>query len=419
MDRTMMPADRAAGQILEWVIPLQGTGDHQSLPLTLALGRVLATDIISPLDFPHWDNSAMDGYAVRQGDVQGATAEQPVTLTVIETVPAGQVPQHSVGPGQATRILTGSMVPPGADTIVIQEQTRRHGDQVEILATPQPQAFVRHRGSFRRAGERLLPQGRVLQGADLAVLAAAQQGTVSVYRRPRVVILSTGDELVELDQPLAPGQIVDSNQVALGALVQAAGGEPIPLGIVADDPQALQGAIAAALPQGDLILSSGGVSVGDHDYVDQILTRLGASLEIQSVAVKPGKPLTVARFPQGLLYFGLPGNPVSALVSFWRFVAPALRKLGGWGQDWGPLFVPAQTQQDLKAGGQRETYLWGHLTASPQGLSFALAGGSHSSGNLVTLGGCNALGVVPLGTGQIPAGSLIQVMVVGGIGIDP
>jgi molybdopterin molybdotransferase len=407
----MVPADVAEAQILDLVTPLDGERDRETVDLSQARGRILAATLLSPLDFPHWDNSAMDGYAVRFEDVQGATATAPVTLTVTEEIPAGKRPQKALAWGQAARILTGSMMPEGADTIVIQEVTQRQGDQVQILEAPQPQAFVRHRASFHRAGDPLLPTGMVLQAPEIAVLAAAQCPLVPVYRRPRVAILSTGDELVTPDRPLQPGQIVDSNQYALAALVQQAGAEAIPLGIVPDQPEALQEAITATLNQADVVLSSGGVSVGDYDYVDRILTELGATFHIRAVAVKPGKPLTVATFtqPSPILYFGLPGNPVSALVGFWRFVEPALRKLSGQPQ-WHPKFVKARSRQALRSGGKRETYLWGQLQTTAAGFEFSLAGGSHSSGNLINLAGTNALGVLPVGVTQIAAGDSVRVM---------
>ena len=239
----------------------------------------------------------MDGYAVRYEDVQTASEATPVELTIIEEIPAGKPPQQTIAAGQTARILTGSMVPSGADTIVIQENTKRTGDRVQILGAPEPRAFVREEGTFIKTGERLLSTGERLTPPEIAVLAAAQHPEVEVYRRPRVAILSTGDELVRPDQPLQPGQIVDSNQYALASLVQQMGAVPLCLGIVQDNPDALKQAIEQATEQADLVLSSGGVSVGDYDYVDKILSELGATLHIRSVAVKPGKPLTVAKVP--------------------------------------------------------------------------------------------------------------------------
>ncbi|MEO1399808.1 MAG: gephyrin-like molybdotransferase Glp [Cyanobacteria bacterium J06635_1] len=410
----MLPAAEAEQLILNLVTPLDSRIDQETVDLAAAYGRILAATVTSQLDFPHWDNSAMDGYAVRYEDVQQA----PVSLAVVEEIPAGKRPQQALTTGQAARIFTGSMVPEGADTIVIQEDTERVGDQVEILMPPNPQAFVRHRGSFYQAGEALLTPGTLVGGPEMAALAAAQCTQVQVYRRPRVAIFSTGDELVTPDQPLQPGQIVDSNQVAIAALLTQAGADPVPLGIVPDDPEALRQAITTACEQADMVISSGGVSVGDYDYVDRILTDLGAELHIRSVAVKPGKPLTVATLPGSLtsqsggrrLYFGLPGNPVSALVSFWRFVKPALYKLSGRPDNWQPVTVLANTLNDLKASGQRETYLWGQLSLSGQGYSFELANGGHSSGNLVNLAGTSGLAILPVGTTEIAAGTTVRVM---------
>ncbi|MBD2038957.1 molybdopterin molybdotransferase MoeA [Leptolyngbya sp. FACHB-321] len=451
----MIPVEQAETIILSLVQPLDVERDSEMLPLLEARGRILAGSVTSDLDFPHWDNSAMDGYAVRYADVQACSAESPVTLAVIETIPAGYQPQCVVEAGQAARILTGSVMPAGADTIVIQEETQRDGDQVTILAAPQPQAFVRKRAAFYQSGQPLLSSGLRLQAPEMAVLAAAQCAQVKVYRQPRVTILSTGDELVSIDQPLQSGEIVDSNQYALASLITQAGAIPIRLGVVRDEPEALKQAIAIALDQSDIVLSSGGVSVGDYDYVEDILAELGGNIHIRAVAVKPGKPLTVATFEQkaegrgqeaegrgqraegrgqeaekaralesadsrfplskaATLYFGLPGNPVSALVTFCRFVEPALRKLSGLPERaWKPTFVRAKTQVDLRSNGKRESYLWGHLDLADGLYEFALAGGSHSSGNLINLAGTNGLAVVPIGKTHISSGESIYVMQIG------
>lgn len=405
----MFTAVEAEQLIFSLVVPVQAVetvdiaGDVAG-----CLGRILATPVTGELDFPHWDNSAMDGYAVRADDIQRV----PATLHIVEEIPAGKRPQKTIGPGQAARILTGAMMPAGADTVVMQEESERQGAQVTILKSSDRQAFVRQQGSFYRAGSKLLENKRAIAPADIALLAAAQQTYVQVYRRPRVAILSTGSELVRPDQRLHPGQIVDSNQYALTALVAQTGAIPVPMGIVSDDRKAVSGAIASALMQADMVISSGGVSVGDYDYVDAVLAELGATLHIRAVAVKPGKPLTVATInsrerPQ--LYFGLPGNPASAMVGFWRFVAPAIAKLSGRAGPWSPAFVWAQAQAALKAGGQRETYLWGQLTANQAGYAFEPAGGSHSSGNLVNLANTNGLGIVPQGE-QIAAGQPVRVL---------
>lgn len=415
----MIPASEAEQRILSLVHPLDGDHDTEQVPLQNAAGRILAAPVISSLDFPHWDNSAMDGYAVRYADVQSCSPDRPVTLTIVAEIPAGCQPQKAIQPGQAARILTGSMLPEGSDTVVMQEDTQRQGDRVMILTAPKPQAFVRQRGAYYQAGTPLLPTGCQLQATEIAVLAAAQQATVKVYRRPRVAILSTGNELVSLDRPLQPGQLVDSNQYALATLVVQAGAEPVPMGIIPDDPEALREAIVQATATADIVLSSGGVSVGDYDYIDQILAELGADIHIRSVAIKPGKPLTVATFSERrstetslppTLYFGLPGNPASALVCFWRFVQPALKKLSGLPEPWEVSYVNAISVQPLKSDGKRESYVWGHLRLVNGNYQFEPAGGSHSSGNLINLIGITGLAVIPMGETTIALGDPLQVL---------
>lgn len=416
----MLPISQAEAIILDLVQPLDEERDGEVVSLLTAIERILAAPVVSKLDFPHWDNSAMDGYAVRYEDVQHCNEDQPRVLEIVEEIQAGRSPQCTVEPGQAARILTGAVMPAGADTVVMQEQTLREGDRVTILAAPQARAFVRHQAAFYQAGTPLLSPGVMLQATQLAVLAAVQCNQLKVYRRPRVAILSTGDELVKPDQHLQLGQIVDSNQYALTALVTQTGAEPWQMGIVPDQPKALKKAITQAIASSDVVLSSGGVSVGDYDYVEQILESLGAKIHIRAVGMKPGKPLTVAKFAASaatnhkpVLYFGLPGNPVSALVCFWRFVQPAMKKLSGLAHSWGPVFIEARSQHDLYSDGKRETYLWGQLHLVNGKYEFHLAGGSHNSGNLINLAQTNGLAVLPVGQTFIPAGEQVQVLKVG------
>ena len=405
----MLSVTEAEAIILNLVQVLDSEKDSEVVSLDDADGRVLAKSVVGKLDFPHWDNSAMDGYAVRYEDLQNCSADNPVTLEVITEIAAGDRPQTDIKPGQTARIFTGAMLPAGANAIVIQENTTREGDLVTIFAAPHPQEFVRHKGAFYQAGKPLLEAGIVIGAAEMAVLATAQCTQLSVYRRPRVAILSTGDELVTPEQTLQPGQIVDSNQYALASFVASNGGIPLKLGIISDRPEALKNAIAQAIESADIVLSTGGVSVGDYDYVERILAELGGTLHIRSVAVKPGKPLTVATFDNNCLYFGIPGNPVSALVSCWRFVQPALRKLSGQ-NNYQPRFVKAITRYNLKAGGKRETYLWGQLQLVNGEYEFTLAGGSHSSGNLINLAQTNGLAIVPVGQKLIAEGEEVRVM---------
>lgn len=409
----MLQVRDAEAIILNLVQPLDNHRDQELVDLLTASGRILANPVTSQLDFPHWDNSAMDGYAVRYEDVHDCSEDKPAVLEIVEEIPAGYQPKSTIKSGQAARILTGAVMPTGADTVVMQERTRRSENCVFILAAPKLQEFVRHRASYYQAGTQLLPAGIMLNAPEIAVIAAAQCINFSVYRRLRVAILSTGDELVTPDKPLQPGQIVDSNQYALAALVKQSGAEPLMLGIVKDEPEVLKQAIAHAIANADVVLSSGGVSVGDYDYVEQILESLSGEIHLRAVALKPGKPLTFATFAntaRPVLYFGLPGNPVSALVTFWRFVQPAIKKLAGLAEGWEPVFMKALARQDLRSDGKRETYLWGQLRLNDGVYEFHLAGGSHSAGNLINLAQTNCLAVLPVGKTLIPHGELVQVL---------
>ncbi|MBD2775498.1 gephyrin-like molybdotransferase Glp [Iningainema tapete] len=435
----MLQVSEAEAIILNLVQPLDPQQDTEFVDLLTADGRILATPVTSQLDFPQWDNSAMDGYCVRYEDVQHCSAEHPAVLEIVEEITPGKEPQSTIQPGQAARILTGALIPTGADTVVMQEVTRREENRVFIEATPQPQQFIRQRGSYYQAGTQLLPAGIKLNAPEIGVLAASQSIQPRVYRRVRVSIISTGSELVTPDTSLQTGQIVDSNQYALFCLVKQAEAKAHMLGIVKDDVEAIEQAIASAVANSDIVISSGGVSVGDYDYIEKIIESLGGKIHFNTVAMKPGKPLTFATFSRGdapverlhdtpdndatdtapigrlsCLYFGLPGNPVSALVTYWRFVQPTIKKLSGLTSGWEPKFVKALTPQDLYSDGKRETYLWGQLSLNGEGVyEFHLASGSHSSGNLINLAQTNSLAVLPAGTTSVSKGEHVKVLQVG------
>jgi molybdopterin molybdotransferase len=410
--KPMLTVNQAESLILDIISPLDQT---EICPLENVFNRVLAESVSSDLDFPYWDNSAMDGYAVKFEDVQGATPDQPVVLTVIEEIPAGRKPQLTLRSQQAARIFTGAMLPAGADTVVMQENTQAQGDRVSILIAPSnPQMFVRKKGEYAEAGKILLAKGTMIKEPEMAILATAQKNEVTVYRRPLVAIFSTGDELISPDQTLEPGQIIDSNQFALASFLQGQGAMTLNLGIVADDRDRLRETMSQAINEADMVLSTGGVSVGDYDYVEELLKELGGEILIQSVAIKPGKPLTVAKFDNGCIYFGIPGNPVSALVSCWRFVQPALKKLSGLTHPWRPSFIKARTNNSLKPDSKRETYLWGKVNWDDLGnAQFQVASGSHSSGNLINLAQTNCLAYLPPREQIIDIEQAILVMLIG------
>jgi len=295
-----------------------------------ALGRVLAAPVRSTRNLPPADNSAMDGYAVRLADVVGASRERPAELEVSGEIAAGGSADRPVAAGTAARILTGAPLPAGADCVVRQEDTERSGRRVRIFAAPVRGENIREAGEDVRVGEAVLEPGAVIGPPQVGMLAALGRAVVAVHQRPRVAILSGGDELVEPDESVEGGRIVSSNSYSLAAQCLTLGAEPIYLGIARDTPEDLERFFRAGLTA-DVLVSSAGVSVGDRDYVRDVLTKLGCSFVFWGVQIKPGYPLAFGRFSgeRGPLVFGLPGNPVSAMMTFEQFVRPALRKLTG------------------------------------------------------------------------------------------
>jgi molybdopterin molybdotransferase len=326
--RTGISAAEALGIVLEHTPVLPA----ERLPAERALGRVLCEAVAAGRDLPPADQSAMDGYAVRRADLLGASRERPVELRVAFEVAAGAEAGAlpALRAGQAARILTGAPIPGGADAVVRQEDALREGSRVRLFTAPGPAENVRPAGEDVRAGEEVLARGTRLGPAELGMLAALGRTQVAVHQRPRVAILSSGDELVEPDGELRAGRIASSNSYSVAAQCRELGVEPVYLGIARDAPDDLERHFRAGL-SADLLVSSAGVSVGDRDHVRAVLEKLGASLLFFGVEIKPGYPLALARLPgeAGPLVFALPGNPVSAMVTFEQFVRPALRKMMG------------------------------------------------------------------------------------------
>ena len=409
-----MPADKMLSpeEAQRIVLDHIGPTGAERVSILEAQGRVLAEDIVARHDNPPLDNSAMDGYALRFADVAAATADAPAALEMIEDIPAGTVGQKEVGPGQCSRIMTGAPVPAGADTVIPVEDTRRQGDLVEILDPDEAGANVRPRGDDMRAGQRLLAAGTVCGCGEIGVMAAQQRAFAAVHRRPTAAILSTGDELVEVDQPLETGKIVNTNTYSLAALARAAGVEARMLPTAPDDEDAIRQTVETAL-ECDFIVSSGGVSVGEYDFVKKVLDEMGAEPKLWRVAMKPGKPLFFAML-RGTPYFGLPGNPVSSLMSFLQFVRPAARKALGLPADaWRLPELDAVLERPARNGGDRRQYLRAGLRLEngvPRAEVFA-AQGSHMLTSMLGVG-C----IVVLEPGQqAQAGDTVRVQVVGGL----
>ena len=394
----------------------------ETVPLSLALGRVLAEPVVAGREIPPWDNSSMDGYAVRAADLRGASPANPVTLTVVGEVAAGTIAREGIGPAQAYRILTGAPLPSGSDAVVPQEEVERDGDRVVFTRPAEPGAYVRPRGEDIRPGDRLLEPGTELRPAALGVLAALGQARVRVYQRPRVAVLSTGDELVAPDAPLGPGQIPDSNSYTLAGLAADAGAVPQPLGIARDRREELVERLRQGL-DADVLVSSAGVSVGDRDFVREAIEALGARLDFWKVNMRPGKPLTFGRVGGraggrsadradgrvgDCLFFGLPGNPVSCMVTFELFVRPVLRRLGGHRVLERPR-VRAQALQRIDNPGSRPGYLRVRLEPVAGGRVGARPTGMQGSAILRSMLLADGLAVVP-GDTHILQGGEVEVI---------
>ena len=319
----MISVDEAVATVLQVAKPI----GVERISLLDSLGRVLAQEVRSPRDIPGFDNSAMDGYAVRSADVANASASSPVRLAVSETVPAGKMPQREIQALQAARTMTGAPIARGADAIVPVEQTRGSGDYVEVLASAEAGAFVRPRGEDVKLNEVVMTPGKVLGPADLGMLASLNRAMVGVYRRPRAAIVATGDELVDVDEAPTGAQVVNSSAYALSGAVREAGGDAAILRVARDTPAEVRERLGEAMGF-DVILTTGGVSVGQFDHVKTVLDELGMKTLFHGVAQKPGRPLKFGTL-NGRPVFGLPGNPVSTLVCFYLYARPALLKMSG------------------------------------------------------------------------------------------
>lgn len=380
-----------------------------------AHGRVLAEAVDSDRTLPPADCSAMDGYAVHGVDLTGASADRPVVLPVAFSVAAGDRPGRSLGAGESARIFTGAPVPAGADAVVRQEDTEPDGaGGVRFRVEPAPREHVRDAGEDLRAGDRVLEAGTTLRAAHLGLLASLGRSVVAVHQQPRVAILSGGDELVEPDRDPAGGRIVSSNSYTLAALCRAIGAEPVYLGIARDDPDDIEMHLRAGL-RADCIVSSAGVSVGDHDHVRPVLEKLGCRLDFWGVKMKPGYPLAFGGFgddpaDRRPLVFGLPGNPVSAAVTFEQFVRPALRKMMGY-RSWFLPTVRARLAEALRKQAGRLHFVRVTLARAEDGVLVASSTGNQSSGVLTSLVAAQGLLVFPAEETHLEAGASVVVQV--------
>ena len=413
----LLTLEEARARILDGVRPLAS----EEIALPDALGRVLAIDAASRLTLPPWDNSAMDGYAVRSADVAGASPDTPIRLDVRGEVAAGHSATVTVTPGTAVRVLTGAIMPEGADAVVKVEDTDAPmgaaalPDSVEVRAAVAPGRHIRRSGSDAEDGQALLSAGTRLSPAAIAVLAATGTSRVTVFRRPVVAIVSTGDELVPIGQPLGPASIPDSNSESIAAQAAAAGADVIRLGIATDDHADVRARLVRGIEAADVLVTTGGVSVGAHDVVKDVFEELGA-LELWRVAIQPGKPLAFGRSkrPGGgtCLLFGLPGNPVSSFVTFELFTRPLLRRLRGERESTGRLTVRAVLTDAIRTSIDRRAFVRVRLEpdAETQGRYRAHTAGGQGSHVLSALAIADGLAIIPEGIGEAPPGTEVEVI---------
>jgi molybdopterin molybdotransferase len=382
------------------VLERVGTLGSEILPLLECGGRVLAADVVAPWDLPAWDNSAMDGFAVRASDCQ-----RPVELAIAGYLPAGGGPAEPLLPGMAFTVLTGAPMPPGAEAVVPFEEAERREGSVRI-GCPVPVGYhVRRKGEDIRVGETFLRSGTVLGPAEIGVLATFSRASVPVIRRARVAILSTGDELLEPGDPLTPGKIYNCNALALAAAVREIGAEPVLLGIARDEPGALRERLAAGL-RADALVTSAGVSMGDRDFVREVLQELRVEQVFWKVAVKPGRPTSFA-LCGGTPIFSLPGNPVSTQLMFEQFVRPALLRMMGHRHVQRPL-VSAVLLEDVPKKPGRVSIIRVRL-ARRDGRLVAVAAGSQETGIVKTSLSTDGLAVLPAEWETVRSGTAIDV----------
>lgn len=403
-DPNSMPVDKARLFIKQFLEPVAET---ETLSLHESLGRILAQDIASPANVPNYDNSAMDGYAFNAQDLNS------LQLRVIGTAFAGKAFNGKIAAGECVRIMTGAAMPEGTDTVAIQEKVLRDGDTITLSEIPKPQANVRYAGEDLKLGQTVLSIGHLIRPADLGLLASLGIASIKTYRKLKVAFFSTGDELTAIGQPLATGQVYDSNRYTLYGMLTRLGVEIIDLGAIADNPQLLEHTLLNAAAQADVVITSGGVSVGEADYMKQLLSRHGQVM-FWKIAMKPGRPLAYGKIGKAH-YFGLPGNPVAVMVTFYQFVREALLSLMGEAASPAlPMFKVECTVPIKKLAGRTE-FQRGILFTDSSGTWKVKPTGAQGSAILSSMSLANCFIVLDESIGNMDAGALVQVQLLEGI----
>ncbi|MBU0600612.1 molybdopterin molybdotransferase MoeA [bacterium] len=398
----MISPDEALKIILQSV---KASEETEEVSIIEAFGRTLGKEIYAKIDLPLFDNSAMDGYALKAIDTQGASPEVSVILEVIEEVPAGYFPTQKISPGQATKIMTGAPIPEGSDTVLMKEFTEIKGNQIKVFKEAKVGENIRHRGEDVRIGQLVLEKGKLINPSVVGMLATLGKDKVRVVKRPTIAVLATGDELTKIDEILLPGKIHDSNSYALLSLIQKHGGVAKLLGIAKDNLDQIKEKIKEGFNY-DFLVISGGVSVGDYDLVHQALEDLGVEIKFSQVAIKPGKPLTFGLLKDKLV-FGLPGNVVSVIVCFEKFIRPVILKMLNQ-KDLKLPMVTAELKTAIEKKGNRRYFFMAKVTWE-NGKYWALPTRSQSSGSLRSMIMANGLIIVPESVKKIPAQDMVLV----------
>ncbi|MDO9364746.1 MAG: molybdopterin molybdotransferase MoeA [Methylotenera sp.] len=406
-DPNSMPVAKARLFIQQFLSPVRET---EFLPLRECLGRVLAKDILSPANVPNYDNSAMDGYAFNAADIGAAL---PTRLKVIGAAFAGRAFNGVLAGGDCARIMTGAAMPLGADTVVVQERVSLEADTITFIDAPKPHANVRYAGEDLRIGQTVLAVGHLMRPADLGLIASLGIADVEVYRKLKVAFFSTGDELVSLGKPLETGQVYDSNRYTLYGMLSRLGVEVIDLGAIADDPALLEATLLNAAKQADVVITSGGVSVGEADYMKLLLAKHGQVM-FWKVAMKPGRPLAYGKVANAH-YFGLPGNPVAVMVTFYQFVREAVLRLMGQPNPAAPPVFKVECTQAIKKLAGRTEFQRGILFADTDGNWRVKPTGAQGSALLSSMSLANCFIVLDESVGNLEAGALVQVQALDGM----